>query len=155
MNIYLSRYRVTYTPSGAAPIELLSPLDMCDAEPKLEGGPATATAELLSSAWAHHHSRGNASVRLVLDRYTAAPCLAQAQARGLELWRTLTLQPEGDITLETAFAGLITAPLIRWRMRASLASVRHIDLDAASSPFAGSAGYHTQFEFTVSHITDI
>ncbi len=155
MRFFLSRHRITYTPVGGEAVELLAPLDMCDAEARFEGGPEVQTDALLRSAWAAHHSRGNVSMRLLFDRYVAAGCLAQAVAARHELWRWLNEHPEGELVYESAFVGQVTGPLVRWRMRAALNSVQAEDLNRESTPFDDHAGYHVAVDFNVSGPEDV
>ena len=155
MQIHLSRYRITYTPDGSDDSRvLISPLDMCNTEPAFDGGPETQTDALLRSAWAHHHSRGNATARLQFDCYTRAISQAAAQAAGLEMWRWLTTHPQGTILLETAFMGLVSAPLIRWQMPATLNSAKYTDLDKESTPFEDENGLLMSYAFIVSNPVD-
>ncbi len=155
MKIRLSRYRVTYTPTGGEEARvLLSPQDMCNTEPSLEGGPETQKDALLCSLWAAHHSRGNASARLRFDCFTPAISQAHAQAAGLSMWRWLCEHPQGTILLETAFVGLVSAPLIRWEMPATLNSANYTELDKDSTPFEEDNGLLMSYDFTVSSPTD-
>lgn len=45
MRVYLSRHRITYAPAGGEAVELLTPLDLSDAEPRFEGGAESGGAD--------------------------------------------------------------------------------------------------------------
>lgn len=155
MRVYLSRHRITYTPAGGEAVELLTPLDMEDAEPRFEGGAEVQKDALLRAAWAAHHSRGNVSMRLLFDRYVADEQLARAVAARHELWRWLHEHPEGTLLYETAFVGQVTGPQVRWQMHATLNTVQAEDLTRESTPFESHVGYHAAFDFNVSNPIDL
>lgn len=155
MRVYLSRHRITYTPVGGEAVELLTPLDMEDAEPRFEGGAEVQKDALLRAAWAAHHSRGNVSMRLLFDRYVADEQLARAVAARHELWRWLHEHPEGTILYETAFVGQVTGPLVRWQMHATLNTMDADDLNRETTPFESHVGYHAAFDFNVSNPIDV
>ncbi len=149
MFVCLSAHRITYTPLNGEPMELLHPLQLCDALPAFDGTPETQVDTLLLADWVAHHSRGNARANLRWDAYEETPCRTQAQARALELWRYLTTHPEGSLVYETAFLGVVSAPLIRWELHATLSRVEAQELDVESAPFAGP-GYHATYDFLIS-----
>lgn len=155
MRVFLSRHRITYTPHGGKAVELLAPLDMEDAEPRFEGSAEVQKDALLRASWAAHHSRGNVSMRLLFDRYVEGCCLERAVAARHELWRWLHEHPEGTLLYETAFVGLVSGPLVRWSMHATLNTVQAEDLNRESTPFEGHVGYHAAFDFNVSRPEDV
>lgn len=153
MTVYTSRHRITYTPEGQDPIILLQCGQDENAEPALTGGPGITQNDILQSAWAAHHSTGNARITLTLDAYIRAQTPAHAQAKGLNLWRHLTTHPEGTITYETAFLGETSRPLIKWQFRATLNQIDIAELNLETTPFADrpAAGVHASYTFTVSN----
>lgn len=149
VNIKESRYRITYTPDGGEEVLLLDCEDEVNAEPMLEGGPQVATHALIDRAWAHHESTGAADVTLRFDVHRRAPSPAAAQALGLRMWRYLMTHPQGTLRLQTAFVHRKSGAMIDWKMRASVSSVSHEDLDIDTSPYPQAASCHLSYEFKV------
>ncbi len=154
VNVQVSQFRITFTPTGGEPVLLLDVGDCVDAQPDLPLEPQVQTHELIARDFVAHHSRGNAEPRLAFDSYRRCMSQREAQRLPLLLWRKLCGAADGTLRLQTAFAFERTAPGIDWTFKATLARFHALPLSLSTAPFESSASAHIELEFVVTDPQD-
>ncbi len=154
VTVKLSRYRITYTPTGeSVATVLLAVDDYVDAQPSFNPKSTVQVDSGIAAEWVSHHARGNASIELTWQSYFDADTLAEAQATALALSLMLHTKPEGTLRIQTAYDE-DGEPTFDQSFHATLTTAKPDELELSSSPFESAGGMRMQYAFTVSNPSD-